>query len=214
MISKNIIVRTSHISDISSIYNICLATAAEGKDATSFYCDPLLVGHYYAAPYFFYSAQYCFVVGFTNKLNQLIRPLGYILACPDTIQFSQWMKAEWLPVLRPRYALNEFAAKTLMEKGLQNLIIKNKCPGYCTDNVDILKNYPAQFHIDILPELQKKGCGKVLVTTLLKKLKENHIKGVHLGVSAKNENAIGFYKAMNFSILEEKDWGYVMGILL
>ncbi|OJF76806.1 MAG: hypothetical protein BKP49_04365 [Treponema sp. CETP13] len=211
MALQDFFIRPTHMSDVPSLYRICLLTANNGVDASALFSDSLLVGHYYAAPYFFYSPQLCYSAVLQGPKKSVSAPLGYIIACSDTVAFSRWMVSQWLPILQPHYAKTVFLPKSSMEEKIQELILDNTHPGFCTKNASILKNYPAQFHIDILPELQKKGCGKILIETLLHQLKENHICGVHLGVSKENSNAVGFYEAMGFAVLEELSWGYVMG---
>ena len=80
-----------------------------------------------------------------------------------------------------------------------------------SENASWIKDFPAHLHIDILDSLQGKGIGKQLMNTLFQHLKTENISGIHLGVDKANENAQGFYKKIGFSVLEEKDWGFVLG---
>ena len=77
-----------------------------------------------------------------------------------------------------------------------------------------MNDYPAHFHIDISPVMQGKRLGHELICTLLAKLKADGIKGVHLGVSGKNERAIAFYTKEGFSVLRKEEWGFTMGMRL
>lgn len=56
------VIRNAHPSDLPYLYDICLKTGLNGKDATSVYSDPYMLGQYYVAPYFFFEPELCFVV--------------------------------------------------------------------------------------------------------------------------------------------------------
>ena len=49
---------------------------------------------------------------------------------------------------------------------------------------------------------------------MLKELKTQGVKGVMLGVAKSNERAIAFYQKNGFTVLEESEGGYAMGIRL
>ena len=55
-------IRKYHITDLSSIYRICLRTANNGSDATSLLDDPDLPGHIFAAPYAIFEPNLCFIL--------------------------------------------------------------------------------------------------------------------------------------------------------
>ena len=69
--------------------------------------------------------------------------------------------------------------------------------------IEGLEDYPAHLHIDILPVAQSKGYGRKLIEVFLNRLQSQGIKGVHLIVSKKNQNAIGFYKQIGFNEIKE-----------
>jgi len=196
-------IRRAVFSDLPYFYEICLKTGDESKDASALFSDPYLIGHYYAAPYLAYQSGICFVVEYEY------RPQGYIAAVPDTVSFQQWMEEHWLPPLRKRYPRPFPPARSEKEKEIIDLIHEQKFP------VDIaeqpwLSDYPAHLHIDLLPCLQGKGQGRVLIDTLFNELAEKGIPGLHLGVGSSNTGAIAFYKKMGFTVLEEHDWGHTM----
>ncbi|GHU85421.1 hypothetical protein FACS189473_4410 [Spirochaetia bacterium] len=89
-------IRQAVMPDIPYLYEICLKTGAEGKDAAPQFRDPYLLGQVYAAPYLVYDPSLCFVV------DDEARPAGYIVAAADTAAFVRWMETGWLPPLRRR----------------------------------------------------------------------------------------------------------------
>ena len=201
-----ITIRRAVQSDIPYLYEICLKTGDNGKDATDVFSDPYLIGQYYAAPYLIYQKGICFVAECEN------RPQGYILAVPDTIAFKQWMEENWLPPLRERYPLSSQQSISDNEKNIIELIHKQQYP------VDLaaqpwLKDYPAHLHVDLLSSIQGKGIGRVLMNNLFTELMQQNIPGLSLGVSAANKGAVSFYQKLEFSVLEELEWGFRMGKL-
>jgi len=196
-------IRRAVLSDLPYFYEICLKTGDGGNDASALFFDPYLLGHYYAAPYLVYRSGICFAVEYEY------RPQGYIVAVPDTASFKQWMEEQWLPPLRKQYPKPFPQARSDKEQGIVDLIHARKFP------IDIaeqpwLTDYPAHLHIDLLPCLQGKGQGRVLIDRLFNELAQKGVSGLHLGVSSSNTGAVAFYKKMGFSVLQEHDRGLTM----
>lgn len=197
-----ILIRQAEYADLPYFYEICLKTGASGKDASGSFYDPYLIGQFYAAPYFFYEKNLCFVS------EQGAVPQGYIIAASDTCAFQRWLETEWLPLLRRRYPVGFTPVKSALEEQIVSLI--NRCaakealPAY-------VSAYPAHLHIDLLPSLQGRGQGRALMETLFGALRARGVGGVHLGVGGDNSGAIAFYRKLGFSLLVEKEWGFELG---
>jgi GNAT superfamily N-acetyltransferase len=199
-------IRKAVLSDIPYLYEVCLKTGENGTDATSLFFDPYLLGHYFAAPYLLFPAGICFVVESER------RPQGYLLSAPDTAAFRQWMEEQWLPPLRIHYQKPFPPALIRSEKEGQIIELLHICQFPIEkDSPPWLAEYPAHLHIDLLPSLQGKGMGRSLMETLFKELERQKIPGLHLGVSASNSGAVAFYRKLGFSVLEEHEWGFMMG---
>ncbi len=61
--------------------------------------------------------------------------------------------------------------------------------------------YPAHLHIDISEHRTGNGGGRMLMETLLSRLRADGVPGVSFGVAARNKRAIGFYRHMGFKEL-------------
>jgi ribosomal protein S18 acetylase RimI-like enzyme len=196
-------IRPAVYSDIPYLYEICLKTGDSGKDASTLFNDPHLLGQYYAAPYLFYDISLCFIA--ENDLT----PEGYIIATADTRAFNTWLEKEWLPPLRTRYP-QPYPQERLLSP--MEGSVRSRLHGSHSPVADPWQDtYPAHLHIDLLPSLQGKGSGRALMETLFEKLTSIGCPGIQLGVSGTNIGAIGFYKKLGFAVLEEKDWGLQMG---
>lgn len=191
-------IRPYHNTDLSSIYRICLLTGFNGRDATLYLKDPDLVGHLFAAPYAIFEPSLCFILTIDCK------PCGYVLGTSDSSIFNNTCEKKWFPALRRRYILPNKEEDTLEADFIRYL--------HCKQTIfEWIDDYPAHLHIDILPVAQKKGYGGKLMKVFLNQLKYLNTKGVHLVVSKKNQNAIGFYKNLGFQVLNKMEEAIVFG---
>lgn len=71
--------------------------------------------------------------------------------------------------------------------------------------------YPAHFHINILPEYQRVGAGGKLLEALFEHYKAKDVKGVMLCCNAQNEVGLNFYKKYGFTVLEETEEDVAFG---
>ncbi|MCS7056833.1 MAG: GNAT family N-acetyltransferase [Thermoflexales bacterium] len=172
--------------DLRALYTICLKTGDSGADASPHFRDPDLLGHYYAAPYGVLAPETSFVL-----VDEQDEPCGYILGARDTAEFAARCEIEWFPALRARYPL-----PPPNDDSPDAQIIRAIHAGIAVD--EVAREYPAHLHIDILPVAQKQGWGRRLMETFLARLRELGASGVHLGVSARNLNAIAFYEHLGF----------------
>ncbi len=178
-------IRTYHPSDLPDLYRICLLTGADGKDASALFQEPLLLGHFYAAPYAVKEPELCLIATLDGV------PSGYILGTRDSQDFAQWTEKEWFPALRKRHPIPSPEATNHDAK-----MIRNLHSGY-QQHPDTVA-YPGHLHIDLLPSLQGKGMGKRLMDAFLQRLFASGCPAVHLGVSEANQGGIGFYHKLGF----------------
>ncbi len=193
-------IRRAVAGDEDRLYEICLRTADAGGDATALHDDPLLVGHVWAAPYLHHAPEHAFVV-----VDAADRAGGYVLGALDSRAFEATLEQAWWPPLRERYP-QDVGAGTPADRLTAGLIHE---PPTAVD--EIVTRYPSHLHIDLLPEFQGSGNGRRLIETLLGSLAGAGSPGVHLGVSARNERAIGFYRAVGFAELGKSRHGIAFG---
>jgi ribosomal protein S18 acetylase RimI-like enzyme len=196
-------IRQAHGADVPYLYEICLKTGDNGKDASSLFNDSLLLGQYYAAPYFFHDPLLCFVV--EDRV-----PQGYIVAAEDTIAFKQWLALEWLPPLQRRYAdpYPPEKFRSTYEQMIRNLFYQ---PLIIDPSPPWLSSYPAHLHIDILPAYQRQGLGAKLIAALFEALENRGCPGVHLGVGMDNPGAVAFYRKLGLETIVEAPWALTLG---
>jgi ribosomal protein S18 acetylase RimI-like enzyme len=192
-------IRPVEIADLDVLYEIGLRTGDAGEDATNLFDDPRLLGEVYVGPYVVLDGG----IGFT-VLDEDGVPAGYVLAAFDTRPFEAEAEEKWWPPLRDRYP-DPGEDRTTADEEMMFLIHH---PEVASD--DVVKEYPAHLHIDLLPHMQGRGVGRTMIDRLLAELSERQVLGVHLGADPRNERAIGFYQALGFRHLSEGD-DVVMG---
>jgi len=188
------------LHDLPGTYRVCMLTGDAGQDATDLYRDPDLLGHVYVGAYL--------ALGDGTQLVAVDEAgvAGYLLSADDTPAFEDWTEREWWPPLRQRYPLLDdgSADARLIEK----IHRPERAPA------ELVVDYPAHLHIDLLARTRGSGLGRALIERLLSELRERGVSGVHFGVDGRNASAIGFYEHLGFEALEQDAGGVLMGMRL
>jgi ribosomal protein S18 acetylase RimI-like enzyme len=172
------------------MYRVCLLTGDNGRDATKLHENPDLLGHVFVGPYLAGAPEHAFVVADGGGVA------GYVLGAADTVTFAAWAETQWWPALRDQYPLPAGSGGTPDDELIHHI----HAPRFAPD--DVVAQYPAHLHIDILPRAQGRGLGRDLMEQLFASLREAGAEAVHLGVGERNENARRFYAHLGFEELD------------
>ena len=186
-------IRPYRPGDLDALYQICLLTGDNGQDATSLFADPMLLGHFFAAPYGLFAPSLAFVLEDAQGVG------GYILGALDTRAFEEQLESNWWPRLRTRYpdpAAGVPAEQWTPDQHMAHMIHH---PWRIPD--ELAARYPSHLHIDVLPRLQAGGYGRQMTNTLTAALRDRGSRGVHLHVPRGNQRAAGFYRHLGFTEL-------------
>ena len=187
--------------DLDALYEICLRTGDAGDDASHLVTDRRLLGDIYAAPYAHLEPDLAFVVDDGTGAG------GYVLGARDTRAFEDACERDWWPGLRARHP--ERPDGTTLDDLLVAMIHHRH-----RQADEIVATHPSHLHIDLLPHLQGAGWGRRLLETLFERLAAAGSSGVHLGVSVRNERAIGFYRHLGFTELAGDPMSLTLGYAL
>jgi len=179
-------IRRADAGDREALYDICLRTADSGKDATALFGEPKVPGSIWAVPYAVLEPDFAFVVADASGAA------GYVVGTPDTAAFAARLEREWWPQVRRSFA--GLAPRTEIEATALDRIANPE-----HQSADLLAEFPAHLHINLLPPAQSGGWGRRLIETELEALRQAGVRGVHLGVSPANERAMGFYRHLGFA---------------
>ena len=182
-------IRPARIADGDAIASICLVTGDAGADATGQYSDDTVLADVYATPYL--HGPDCFALVWDEGEG----PVGYVVGTADTRAFQAWFSGTWWPSVASRHALVTEAD----EKLLRNASDHGRML------IDIVEEYPAHLHIDLLPQAQGKGAGRALIEAACAHLTRDGVTGVHLGIDSRNDGARAFYPRVGFTPVSPSD---------
>ncbi len=193
-------IRTFRPGDEKAIEMITYRTGFKGEDLTNrgFFDDQRLFYLIFIAYYPRYEPQHCFVV----ESSYVQRVVGFICGTPDTqvqeVEYSRNMY--WRILLRTVTYTTWRYPKTFL-----NLIRMSQIRPCIQPETfqEILNNYPAHLHINLLPELHRKGIGTSLIRHFENHLKEISITGVHLQTTNYNQKAVPFYGKHGYTLLAD-----------
>lgn len=183
-------IRPYRASDREAIGRICLRTGASGVDATGQFADDGLLPWIYAWPYVDFEPESCLVVDLDGEA------VGYVLGVGEVAAFARWWADEWTPRFAERFPKTE-----AWGPGEQNLVRRGLHPELMV--ADHHAEIPAELHIDLLPVVQGKGLGRELIARFAALMAERGVARIGLGVGARNERAIAFYRRLGFETLRE-----------
>ena len=190
-------VRLYRPEDRDAVYDICIRTGNDGGDARGVYRDHDLLPDMFAAPYTVLEPDLAFV------LDDGGRAVGYVVGTSDTARFARGFREIWLPQVAAKHPAPA-GEPTTLEESMTALL-------YTPEHMlaPEAADYPAHLHIDLLPEYQGRGFGRVLLNTLFAALHKAGAERVHLVMSTTNTAARAFYDRMGFHEIPVPDAGPV-----
>ena len=133
------------------------------------------------------------------------RAVGYCVGVADTTAFAQRWREEFAPLVdpavipRPKVRTDDPLMEKDDIKGFREAVYKAHC-STLQPWPQSLEEYPAHLHIDLLPEFQRKGYGKALISAFSEAVKSRGAKGVHLNMVEHNSNGRAFYERVGFRL--------------
>ncbi|KAH0612416.1 uncharacterized protein H6S33_010468 [Morchella sextelata] len=171
-------------TDYDAVLEICKATA----DAS--YASALeLVPYLYAIPYLLLSPTYAHVLD--SGAGTVV---GYIIGTPNTRAFVRRYRDTYLPRTTLPPPTSDPPSK--LRRSLEESYARPE--GMIRE--DVVDEFPAHLHVDILESHQSQGWGTVLMERFLGELKGGGeaVKGVHLAMGKENVRAGRFYGRCGF----------------
>lgn len=184
-------IRKFQVGDEAAAYEVCLGTGDDGADASALYDDPELLGEVFVGPYLAFAPELAWVYADDDD-----RARAYVLGVADTRAFEATLDAHWWPSLRARRPREPAPANPHDREIVELIHTPQRRPE------ELVAAYPAHLHIDLMPEVQGGGRGGAMLRTVLEGLHDAGARGVHLGVSRRNERALGFYRHFGFEPAE------------
>ena len=195
-----ITVRDAQPGDRDDLYDVCLRTGDEGRDATALMSRPRLLGDIFVGPYLTFAPEFALVA------DDGRRAAGYALAVLDTVLFEARLEDDWWPQLRATYP-NPNPAAVGGEDELLAMVHGSEFSRHPD-----LPGYPSHLHVDLLEHVRGDGIGTQMMRELFTRLRAAGSPGVHLGVAVVNDGAIRFYGRLGFHELCQRGDELYLGL--
>ena len=186
---SDFVIRAARSTDKLGAYYVCVKTGDHGQDGEPFYQeDPDALGRIYVGPYLAFESDSALVLEDAQGI------CGYALGALDSRAFYARYESEWRPDLCRRFPAPAGDPGTWTR--VQQAYWTYHHPDYfCPEPYEA---YPSHLHIDLLARAQDRGFGRRLLEEVMDTLARRGSPGAHLGVSALNRRALGFYERLGF----------------
>jgi ribosomal protein S18 acetylase RimI-like enzyme len=195
-------IRPVVLEDAPALSRICLLTGDAGQSAEHLHRHCELPGLVWALPYVSLPSETARTWGFVlvdetalddGGTTKAIK--GYVVGTSDTRAYEAATEAEWWPSLRNRFSLSSNGdGRTKADQEYIDLI--HRTPDVALDAC--LAVSPAHMHINLLPEVQRRGWGRKLIGRVVEHLREEGIDAMWLGINERNTAARTFYEKLGF----------------
>lgn len=195
---SDFMVRDARRGDERGAYYVCLKTGDFGRDGEHLYReDPDALGRIFVGPYLAFEPELSLILEDREGI------CGYALGAFDSRRFYLRYETEWRPKLIA--AFPEPRGDRASWAPVQEAYYTYHHPEYfCPEPYAA---YPSHLHIDLLDRAQGRGWGRRMVEMLMDRLARRGSPGVHLGLSAFNPRAFGFYQHLGFRELARAGTG-------
>ena len=194
---SNLVVRPATLLDLPLLYNVAIKTGNSGTDATGMFRNDDMIGEVYVGPYVTLEPETGFVLADEESC------VGYGLCVVDTTSFQSRARRLWWPALQEKYrALESFQDSEWL---IHEIFHPSDSP------TAILDTYPSHGHIDLLPQVQGQGWGRIMMTTMEDALNAHGSPGFHLRVSEHNHRGLKFYAALGYQEIMRREGEVIVG---
>jgi len=189
---KDCVIRPATRDDRQAAYYVCLKTGNYGEDGEPYYADdPEALGRVFVGPYLEFEP------GFSLLLEDAEGVCGYALGALDSHLFYRRYENEWRPGLCASFP-DPDSDPASWTRAQHDHHSYHHPDYFCPEPYDV---YPSHLHIDLLPRAQGRGYGRRMIDALMDRFRCHGSPGAHLGMSALNTRAFGFYTRLGFQEL-------------
>lgn len=166
-----------------------MKTGAHGADGEALYGDdPDALGRIFVGPYLAFEPDSSLI------LEDRAGVCGYALGALDSRSFYERYDREWRPQLVARFPMPGGDPATWTR--LQLVHSWYHRPSY--DCPEPYEHHPSHIHIDLLARARGLGNGRRMMEAVIETLAARGSPGAHVGVSVRNDRALGFYRRLGF----------------
>ena len=198
MTATALVIRPYEPRDRSEVRRIFRSTAYHGRSFEIFFTDGEWLADIVTAYYTDLSPAYSYVAELDGRV------VGYLNGTVDTAAFQRDWTRRILPGVIIRFLLGGLWLSTKNLKLLLNGVVA-MFRRETRDESQVLKGYPAHFHVNVDPSMQARGAGTQLAAAFLERLKSERIAGVHVRTSRADGRhpffeRLGFRKVASYKL--------------
>ena len=174
------------------VLGVCFETGHLGQSMRSYFSDGTFFGELVAGPYVDFFTEFCRVA-----ITDDDAVIGYAIGCHDVRQFHDVMNRSVLPRLVAQLITRGIALRPgtapLVWRWLKDRLFERRSVGsYDPD-------YPAEWHIDILPHYQNRGVGGLLARSIERAFIAASVPGARVRTAEESPVAIAFFSRFGYT---------------
>ena len=189
-------IRPYEAADWDGVGRVCVQTGDSGGDATGIYANDDLLPAIYAYPYVVFEPDLAWVVVADSAEDDATDGdvVGYILGTSNVSAFVEWWARDWAP---------RFEELLPVDVGWTGADLEVRSSGEHPEDQlnEVVRTYPGEFHIDLLPAAQGHGLGRTLIAVFAAALRDRGVRRLSIGSGAANQDALAFYRHLGFEEL-------------
>ena len=201
------VVRKYSPEDRSAVRTICYDTGLIGDPIDPYFGCFDLFADIWTTYYTDYEPESCFTAELDGKV------VGYLMGSKDTVLQEEIHRRKIMPQVRRK--LFTFGYK--VDRRFFSFMcrhLRTWWRGELSHNEDeIIREYPAHLHMNLAEGYRSGAIGSKLMSAYLDYLRENNVRGLHLGTTSHNRLALPFYEKWGFRIVSRRCFTLYEGIV-
>ncbi len=145
-----------------------------------------------------YEPESAFVAALEGRVE------GYMLGCLDTRKQEKIWNQAILPRVARRLIRPAWWRHSINRRFIRAMVRSRLNHEFSAPLKEIVAEYPAHLHTNIAdPAMRGLGLGGAMMRALFDYLRQNNVRGVHLGTTSHNRQAVPFYEHVGFTVLHQ-----------
>jgi GNAT superfamily N-acetyltransferase len=201
---SRVVIRKYEPKDRAAVRRICYDTGLMGDPIDPYFGCAELFADYWMNYYTDYEPESAFVAELDGKV------IGYLVGCKDTLAQQEIRNIEIMPKIRRKFLTFGYRAEWRIFGYLWRYL-RSMLRGEFAD--EPIGDYPAHLHINLAEGYRSGGIGAKLLFAYLDYLRENGVRGLHLGTTTYNKLATPFYEKRGFRLTARRPITMYEGIV-
>lgn len=197
-------IRSYGPGDRAAVRKICYDTGLMGDSIAPYFGCPELYADCWMNYYTDHEPESAFVAEVDGQV------VGYLMGCKDTSVQQDVQKKVIMPRVRRKFFTFGYKVDRRFFAFMRRYLRSMWRHEFVEEP---LGDYPAHLHMNLAEGYRSGGIGSRLLSTYLEYLRENGVRGLHLGTTSHNRLAVPFYKKHGFRLVSRHSFTMYEGIV-